>query len=512
MYRWLEPRRLTNVCNRWATNHTDDIQLAFFNGAGFETWENIWGIYNRIVDRNAEEVRRVAAMLRYLGGVGHLHSADWVPFFPVEHDDVVFASQWPLGHQGTAWTIINRANRSVDGPQLAVPAELLADSSVQYYDCYHGTRLAPIAGKLEFAIEPLGYGCVIAVTNESAALSGFLASMAAMTVTPLASFDSNWRPILQTMILNQAQPAAVAAAAKSGRGLAATDRSSGERITEPSVTIGGGTFLFQVRGIMDEPIWPYDGNNDLAVGVQYPWEMHASRYHAQYMTIDALEIDRYPVTNAAFAAFLQRSSYIPQNTARYLQFWSTNGSYPAGHGQKPVTYVSWGDAEAYCAEAGKRLPDEWEWQWAAGGASGARYPWGDAPIVDAIPDPVKARVCPPPPDVGHHPLGDSASGVSDLVGNVWQVRRWCRCNVTGLRPCMHACMHVVSVFGSPSLLCLPPRPSAVSSILLLAQRQPGLYIHIRIYATRTHTGYSPISALFPRLNARHPHAMQPKPR
>ena len=51
MYKWLESRRLTNVCDRWATNKTNDLQYAFFNGAGYESWENVWGIWNGIAPR-----------------------------------------------------------------------------------------------------------------------------------------------------------------------------------------------------------------------------------------------------------------------------------------------------------------------------------------------------------------------------------------------------------------------------------------------------------------------------
>ena len=40
LFKFLDPRRMTNVCNRWAINHTDDLQAAWFNGEGFETWEN----------------------------------------------------------------------------------------------------------------------------------------------------------------------------------------------------------------------------------------------------------------------------------------------------------------------------------------------------------------------------------------------------------------------------------------------------------------------------------------
>ena len=49
---------------RWARDHTNGIQQAFFNGAGFESWENVWGIWNGITERNSELLRRAASILR----------------------------------------------------------------------------------------------------------------------------------------------------------------------------------------------------------------------------------------------------------------------------------------------------------------------------------------------------------------------------------------------------------------------------------------------------------------
>ena len=41
-WKWLEHRHLTHVCERWATDRHDGLQAAFFNGCGYETWENVW--------------------------------------------------------------------------------------------------------------------------------------------------------------------------------------------------------------------------------------------------------------------------------------------------------------------------------------------------------------------------------------------------------------------------------------------------------------------------------------
>ncbi len=73
-----------------------------------------------------------------------------------------------------------------------------------------------------------------------------------------------------------------------------------------------------------------------------------------------------------------------------LQIWEIScaigkdGKYPDGWADKPVTWVSIEDARAYAHWAGKRLPHEWEWQYAAQSADGRKYPWGNAWNADAV--------------------------------------------------------------------------------------------------------------------------------
>jgi hypothetical protein len=53
-YKWLEPRHMVNISDRWNRDKTSDLQFAFFNGVGWESWENILGIWNGITLRDAE--------------------------------------------------------------------------------------------------------------------------------------------------------------------------------------------------------------------------------------------------------------------------------------------------------------------------------------------------------------------------------------------------------------------------------------------------------------------------
>ena len=391
-YRWLEARHMVNISDRWNRDKNDDLQYAFFNGEGWESWENIWGIWNGITPRDGEATRRVATLER--GVSRFLNSAGWEPFFPM-HFYGVYASRWPVGDQ-TVWTIVNRNEYDIAGRQMSIPTA----AGARYFDLYHGVELQPERdGKqdvLTFSLESHGFGAILSTKGEpEAGMRTLMQHMQALTSKALSMFSHEWRPLEQQIVEIAGTKAPSTAA-------------SGEMVAIP-----GGTYVFKVRGIEIE------GKDDVGVDVQYPWEDMPRRFHEHTLQMKPFLLDKYPVTNAQFKTFLSASHYQPRDNLNFLRDWH-DGNFPAGWDKKPVTWVSQEDARAYAKWAGKRLPHEWEWQFASQGPDGRIYPWGDDWRPSAVPAPDQGRRLRPPDDVDAHPSGASPFGVRDLVGNVWQ--------------------------------------------------------------------------------------------
>jgi len=181
-------------------------------------------------------------------------------------------------------------------------------------------------------------------------------------------------------------------------------------VTIPAVK----NYQFESVGVMIE------GNElPLAVGVQHRWETHPSRSQKHTMDIDAFYIDKYPVTNKQYKQFLTATKYRPADDHNFLKDW-VNGNYSAGTEDQPVTWVSLEDARAYAKWAGKRLPHEWEWQYAAKGTDGRLYPWGNDKTIDKYPQADTTRSMRARTNVDAYVAGASPFGVIDMVGNVWQ--------------------------------------------------------------------------------------------
>ena len=391
-FKWLEPRHMINVENRWGRDRTDDLHYIFFNGIGYTSWENVWGIWNQFTQRDAEALRRIATIARMFAPL--MVSAQWQPYAATLQAGV-FASRFP-GDGIALWTIVNRNEYEMTGEQIAVPHR----AGTRYFDVWNGVevqaRLAGATATFELALEARGFGALLAIEPDAQVdgLDAFLARMYELAKLPLQSLSNQWRALPQHLVaIERMQPLS----------------------TAPSdmVVIPAGQFDFVVSGIEIE------GQTWAGVDFQYPWESSARRGHRRLMQMEAFFIDRCCVTNAQFKTFIDATHYQPRDAHHFLRDWK-DGAPQAGWENKPVTWVALDDARAYAHWAGKRLPHEWEWQYAAQGADGRRYPWGNEWNPDAVPEPNRGRELLPPAAVDAHPEGASPFGAMDLIGNVWQ--------------------------------------------------------------------------------------------
>jgi formylglycine-generating enzyme required for sulfatase activity len=142
-------------------------------------------------------------------------------------------------------------------------------------------------------------------------------------------------------------------------------------------------------------------------------------------TVADFELDRTPVTNAQFAAFVAKNPrWRRDKVARafaetgYLRHWSSEATPARGTEKQPVTQVSWFAAKAYCEAQGAHLPTWHQWEWVAAASPTQRdarkdpawrqriLDWYARPAADALPD-VGTRE----PDI---------YGVRDVHGLVWE--------------------------------------------------------------------------------------------
>ena len=175
-----------------------------------------------------------------------------------------------------------------------------------------------------------------------------------------------------------------------------------------------------------------------------PWALDNER-PAHEVQLPSFRLDRFPVTCAMYAAFLDAGGYddrrlwtdrgwdhVQASGRRAPMTWQPDGAggwtctrfgetVPVDL-DAPVEHVCWYEADAYARWAGRRLPTEGEWEKACGWDPVAgrlrRYPWGDQDPTPAHAN-LGSRTTRPAP-VGAFPAGASAYGVEQLVGDVWE--------------------------------------------------------------------------------------------
>lgn len=384
--KWIEPRHMQHQIRRWDRDHTGELHSAWMNGSGMMVWENVFGSWLPWSPRDRSILRAMLPIQRRYAAL--FNGKGWTPLVPTEQPGV-YASLWEAGAV-RLWTLVNRRPQRIAGPMLKVDAR----PGTRYFDLVAGSE---VAGRIEGqsvvlagSIPPRGIGCFLSAADKDlgAGFQQFVAEQA--KVNARANFDAA-TPQRPTRLL--AVPAAAPHVS----------------VPEGMVEVPAATLDLTIEMRMRECGF-YDSTppgGDCAT--------FSVRKFTRHMAFKRFAMDETLVTNAQFAAFLKASGYKPRHPENFLKHW-TNTAPPKGQEDHPVVYVDLGDARAYARWAGKRLPTEEEWQYAAQGTDGRKYPWGREMESGRANDGQSGGSTP----VKAFPTGRSPSGCYDMCGNVWQ--------------------------------------------------------------------------------------------
>ncbi len=365
--KWVEPRHMRHQICRWDAGRRPQLETAWFNGSGMLVWENVFGSMNPWSDRDAALWKRGAPILREFAE--ELASERWTPGARTL-DPNVFASTW----EGDGLSLTLFVDRS---PSPTPRSVLPAPKNGTAFDLWRGVELRAAGGRLELPTDPLG---AVVVAKTAAARRRVENLLHTRRDLPLIGDLSSLAAV--PAVLSVAPPAAATAKA---------DPAGMTRIE-------GGEVRMRLRhprrecGCYPDPGSPRERQPYFVSGEKAFEDVQ----HDYTVTLRPYLIDRRLVTNGDFERFLKATGYRPADRDNFLKHWG-GPSCPEELRDLPVVYVDLGDARAYAAWLGKRLPSEPEWQLAAQGTDGRLWP-GDAA----------------------NPLGASPSGCLDMCGAVWQ--------------------------------------------------------------------------------------------
>lgn len=386
--KWYEPRHMVRLVERWDHDHSDEIQLAWLNGSGMVIWENVFGTWNGWNEHDKSMLRLMLPVQRkfYSAFIGD----GWFPLVPTlkEH---IFSHRWDAPSY-SVWTVVNRNQKTIGGELIKV----LHKKDFRYFNLFAGKEIAaPIDSDsiaLSATIESRSLGGFIEIkkTNVTADFLAFLKEQGQR----LAQFNSSTNFPTKNAVLQKPKSTA----------LYKSSQWKGE-MAEIKPAAGN-----QARELMVRECGFYEPQTDLQLSFPF---LHTKAIFDIKTHVGHYAIDITPVTNAEFKRFVDAVSYRPADTTNFLKHWQ-HGRIPTGKENHPVVYVSLEDARAYAAWAGKRLPTEDEWQWAAIGQNYMGYPWGGPP--DSLHCNMGKTGTTTP--VKNFPAGRSAVGCYDMCGNV----------------------------------------------------------------------------------------------
>lgn len=441
-----------------------EYAVAFFNGYGTEINQFAPGH----PEWEEEQYRFLGKTTRILReNSSAFSSSEWTPLIPTLHDSI-WINQWPARDvsiytvfrpKKTIYTIFSLKPEGYKGALFEVQQE----ADYHYVDLWHHEEVIPVTenNRLFLTVKLEAFNSYELGTNNEGSVSCIAKLPQLLRVT----YRNNYLQIeagkgseIRLWMGNPGYGKSYHALARSPHHLFLPDyigRYEGKLVIqlmdgdeladERIIEIKPGTprLLSRVQPMAAAPEKTIPGMVRIPAGrftfktthgdafIPYPEEGEGEKFD-----VKAFWMDRTPVTNNQFRLFLQASGYQPADTVNFLKHWK-NGVIPAGQENFPVVYVSYEDAQAYAAWAGKRLPTEVEWQYAAQTEKGNAWPWKQTKPVTRKEQYVTETLTVTAIEginpryanlgdgklyqVGKYPRGANPYGLLDLTGCVWQL-------------------------------------------------------------------------------------------
>ncbi|GGM90229.1 hypothetical protein GCM10010967_23980 [Dyadobacter beijingensis] len=393
--RWLQQKHLIYRLSRFSHEQSTLLQNAWVNGCGLVIWENVFGTVNPLNPRDRYYYGAMLPVLREYSTF--FTEGEWTPLFPVKLNRV-YASEWRLGKK-TLWTVVNRQDQRAVGKLL----EQSHRAGTRYFDLITGREMKTDVKNKEVSIYA-DYG--------PKAISGILA-------VP----EDDCTPAFYTFLKKQAEAFEKAKWTTDVRlpehllkAVIPTRKYTSRILPKGMVPIAVPSdsarmvFMFRQRECGFYPVGNF---------VDYSFSQTRNEITQANIAVklNAFAMDRTLVTNQQFAVFLKSSGYQPAHENNFLKHWIA-GKPPKGLENHPVVYIDLNDARAYAKWAGKRLPTEAEWQWAAqNGDAATAFPWGNQMDSTVVNTGQWSGTTP----VEKFSGGKTKAGLFDMSGNVWQL-------------------------------------------------------------------------------------------
>ncbi|MFM1877423.1 MAG: hypothetical protein RLZZ241_289 [Bacteroidota bacterium] len=429
-----------------------EFSIAFFNGHGTEINQFAPGKPNWL----EEQYRYLGKTTRILReNTANFNTKTYIPLLPTLQDSV-YVNAWPTENK-TVYTVLSLVPAGVYAPVFEVKSK----PGFHFVDLWHHEEREPvnIQDKMYLEVQTAAFDARFLGSNNEGAvdclahLPEYLDISLQGDVLSLRAAQGNLIRIWAGEPAYESKPLELTSGHHTIRLLDHFGSYEGKIVIQ----------LFQDNQLIDERIAKIQPGTPRLYSTVSPTELHDAsaemvqipagsfKFHSthgdgfipypdyregQTFKMPAYLMDRYPVTNAEYGNFLKSTGYAPRDTVNFLKHWNENKIEAAGN--YPVTYVSYEDAQAYAEWAGKRLPTEVEWQYAAQTQDLRSWPWGgeagniyreEERVTETLTrytiKGIAEGLCNPgtgvPDPVGSYPAGANPYGLQDLVGSIWQL-------------------------------------------------------------------------------------------